>query len=165
MAPSLTTQFHPSVLQNDQNIPSQFIWLKEELRPSQQELNVPVIDLTGFFKGDVAATAHAAEQLRVCCEKHGFFQVTNHGVDEELILQAQNEMDALFSLPVDKKTSLQKRPGTMCGYSGAHSDRFSTKLPWKEMFSIDYDFDNEEEELRVVDFFNNVVGKGFEKTG
>nr|AIF75110.1 gibberellin 20-oxidase [Panax quinquefolius] len=162
---SLTTHFHPSVLQKDQNIPTQFIWPKEELVQTKEELNEPMIDLAGFFHGDVAATAAAAEQLRAGCEKHGFFQVTNHGVDEELIRAAQDEMDSLFKLSVDKKVSLQKMPGSLWGYSGAHSDRFSSNLPWKEMFSFQYDHGSAPEELLVVDYFNNVVGKEFEKTG
>lgn len=152
--------------QKDQNLaPTQFIWPKEDLIQAKEELNAPVIDLAGFLSNDKAATAATAELLRAACMDHGFFQVTNHGVDEAVIQAAHDEIDALFDLPTDEKLRLRRQRGSVWGYSGAHADRFAKNLPWKETYSFRFDHSSGPEEKIVVDYFDTVLGKEFIKTG
>ncbi|KAF8411721.1 hypothetical protein HHK36_004279 [Tetracentron sinense] len=145
------------------NIPSEFIWPHGDLVHTQEELREPLVDLEGFFRGDEVATRQAAEIIKAACLTHGFFQVTNHGVDARLIRAAHDHMDAFFKLPISKKLGARRKPGSMWGYSGAHADRFSSKLPWKETLSFGY-HENSSEPI-VLDYFKSVLGSDFEQTG
>lgn len=155
--------FDSSLLQKQPNLPTQYIWPNGDLVPNQDELNETLIDLNGFFKGDKMETAHAAQLLRAACLNHGFFQVTNHGVDPSLIRAAHQEIDTIFNLPLHKKLSLRRQSGGLYGYSGAHADRFSSKLPWKETFTFGY-HENDSHPI-VVDYFKNFLGEDFQPTG
>ncbi|KAJ6397836.1 hypothetical protein OIU77_018782 [Salix suchowensis] len=155
---------YSSFLQKQANLPTEFIWPVGDLAHNQDELKEPLIDLDGVLKGDELATADAAELVRTACLSHGFFQVTNHGVDSGLIHAAHEEIDKIFKLPLDKKLSTRRNPGDVSGYSGAHAHRYSSKLPWKETFSFGYHGDDGSEPL-VVDYFKSVLGENFEHTG
>uniref|UniRef100_A0A6N2KZ92 Fe2OG dioxygenase domain-containing protein n=1 Tax=Salix viminalis TaxID=40686 RepID=A0A6N2KZ92_SALVM len=155
---------YSSFLQKQANLPTEFIWPVGDLVHNQDELKEPLIDLDGVLKGDELATADAAELVRTACLSHGFFQVTNHGVDSGLIRAAHEEIDKIFKLPLDKKLSTRRNPGDVSGYSGAHAHRYSSKLPWKETFSFGYHGDDGSEPL-VVDYFKSVLGENFEHTG
>ncbi|PQQ13887.1 hypothetical protein Pyn_06391 [Prunus yedoensis var. nudiflora] len=48
-------------LQKQSHVPSNFKWPEEDVVSAQQELNAPVVDLEGFFKGDIVATENAAK--------------------------------------------------------------------------------------------------------
>ncbi|KAJ9177836.1 hypothetical protein P3X46_013004 [Hevea brasiliensis] len=156
--------FDSSVLQKQPNLPTEFIWQHGDLVSDQQdELNEPLIDLNGFLKGDEVETAHAAQLIGAACLNHGFFQVTNHGVDASLIRAAHQEIGTIFKLPLDKKLSVRRQPGGVSGYSCAHADRFSSKLPWKETFSFGY-HGNDSHPI-VVDYFKHFLGEDFQPTG
>lgn len=155
--------FDSSALQKQPNLPTEFVWPHKDLVGNQDELEEPLIDLDGFLKGDEVETAHAAELLRVACLHHGFFQVTNHGIDSSLIRAAYQEIDTIFKLPLDKKLSVRRQPGGVCGYSGAHADRYSSKLPWKETFSFEYNGNHSHPV--VVDYFKHFLGEHFQPTG
>lgn len=156
--------FDSSKMQKQEKLPTEFIWPDADLVRAQQELNEPLIDLDGFFKGDEAATAHAAELIRMACLNHGFFQVTNHGVDLDLIRAAQEDMGAFFKLPLSRKLSVKKKPGELSGYSGAHADRYTSKLPWKETLSFVYCYDSGSKPM-VADYFKTALGEDFEQIG
>jgi len=156
--------FDSSFLQKQANLPTEFMWPHGDLVHNEDELKEPMIDLEGFLKGDEVATAQAAELVRTACLNHGFFQVTNHGVDISLIHSAHEEIGKIFKLPLDKKLSVRRKPGDVSGYSGAHAHRYSSKLPWKETFSFGYHGDDDSVPL-VVDYFKSVLGKDFEHTG
>lgn len=155
--------FDPVLLQKQANFPSKFIWPQGDLVHAQQELEEPLVDLGGVIRGDNVATARAVELVRAACLSHGFFQVTNHGVDASLIRAAYDEMDGIFKMPMNRKLRLCRKPGCMSGYSGAHADRYSSKLPWKETFSFGYR-GNESQPI-VFNYFKSVLGQDFEHTG
>ncbi|KAB1210536.1 Gibberellin 20 oxidase 2 [Morella rubra] len=156
--------FDSALLKKQANLPSEFIWPQEELVHTQaEELKEPLIDLGGFIKGDNVATARAVELIRAACLNHGFFQVTNHGVDASLIRAAYEEVDAIFKMPLSMKLSVRRKPGCVSGYSGAHADRYSSKLPWKETFSFGY-HGNESRHI-VVNYFKSILGEDYEQTG
>ncbi|KAI6691810.1 hypothetical protein NL676_019520 [Syzygium grande] len=158
------TLLFDSLLQKQPNLPKEFTWPHKDLVHTQEELKEPLIDLSGFLKGNEEATSQAAELIRTACTNHGFFQVVNHGVDRGLISAAHNEIESIFRLPTSKKLGMKRRPGGVYGYSGAHADRYSSKLPWKETFSFGF-HKNESSELAVVDYFKSVLGDDFVNTG
>ncbi|GAB4835574.1 hypothetical protein Ancab_000483 [Ancistrocladus abbreviatus] len=160
--------FDSLLLGKQPDIPKEFVWSSgQNSINSQGELNEPLVDLEGFLKGDEEATAHAAELIRAACSSHGFFQVSNHGVDAGLIRAAHDGIDAFFKLPIDHKLRVQRKKGEMWGYSAAHTDRFSIELPWKETFSFGYQFGDcmNSKRSAVVDYFVSLLGQDFEQTG
>lgn len=155
--------FDPVFLQNQPNLPTKFFWPQGDLVHSQEELQEPLVDLGGVLRGDGVATARAVELVQAACLSHGFFQVTNHGVDASLIRAAHDEFDAIFKMPLNRKLRLCRKPGCVSGYSGAHADRYSSKLPWKETFSFAYR--GTESQPIVFNYFKSVLGQDFEQTG
>ncbi|PON71390.1 Gibberellin-20 oxidase [Trema orientale] len=156
-----------SFLQKQKHIPKDFIWPKGDLpliTSAKEELREPLVDLEGFFKGDEMATRAAAELVRQACSSHGFFQVINHGVDPHLIDLAHQHMESFFKLPTSEKLRARKMPGSPWGYSAAHAERFSSRLPWKETLS--FGFHDQDCSVSVVeDYFSSTLGKDFEQTG
>ncbi|KAK7410643.1 hypothetical protein VNO78_01591 [Psophocarpus tetragonolobus] len=145
------------------HVPTNFIWPKEYLVDSQHQLEAPVVDLAGFLIGDDKATHSAAKLISQACLNHGFFQVINHGVDPRLIRQAHHQIDTFFKLPIQRKFTLHKTPGSMWGYSGAHAHRFSSNLPWKETLSFPYHH-NSLDPL-VTHYFKSTIGQDFQQAG
>lgn len=159
--------FDSNLLQKQANMPREFVWPSGDLASSSQreELKEPLIDLGGFMRGDEAAIAGAARLVKEACAKHGFFQVTNHGVDPNLVRAAYDGMDSIFRLPMSRKLSARRQPGGVCGYSGAHADRYTSKLPWKETFSFQHRHQHHHSNSEIVDYFNSVLGEDLENTG
>lgn len=155
--------FDSSSLQKQSELPNEFVW--SDLVDAQQDLNEPLIDLGGFMRGDAEATERAVEQIRKACRSHGFFQVMNHGVDGKLIEAAYEEIDSVFKLSLEKKHSFRRKAAEVAGYSGAHSDRIKSQLPWKETFTFMYEFEGDDSETSVSDYFNSVLGEDFNQTG
>ncbi|KAL0424883.1 UNVERIFIED_CONTAM: Gibberellin 20 oxidase 2 [Sesamum radiatum] len=158
--------FDTTLLEKQPNLPTQFLWPHEDLAyAAEHELPDPPVDLKGFLNGDQEATVFAAAQIRRACLNHGFFQVVNHGVDASLVHAAHQHMDAFFKLPLSTKLRIKREQGSLCGYSGAHADRFSSKLPWKETLSFTYKHANEPTVLDVVNYIKSSLGKEFEGAG
>lgn len=170
--------FDPSMIQTQPTLPKEFIWptAKEGVLNSTQnssnedhELNEPLVDLEGFFKGDEEGTTQAAELINKACVTHGFFQVMNHRVNPGLIRAAHDQLEGLFKLPLEKKLRVQRKAGDLWGYSGAHTDRFSKELPWKETFSFGYHFLDGSSigscKPIVVDYFKSTLGGEFKYAG
>lgn len=153
---------NPCFLKQQPSIPKNFMWPQRDLVHAHDELKEPLIDLGGFLRGDPAATRAAAALVREAGSTHGFFQVTNHGVDPRLIAAAHAHVDAFFKLPLSRKLAARKKSGSLWGYSGAHADRFSSRLPWKETLSFGFHQDND---VSVVAFFESTLGKDFQQAG
>ncbi|KAG6513496.1 hypothetical protein ZIOFF_023826 [Zingiber officinale] len=154
--------FDSSSLRKQTRIPKAFVWPRSDRQVAIEELDAPVVDLHGFLHGDEASTRRAAELVRLACERHGFFQVTNHGVAEQRVRDAMDCTDAFFKLQLPDKLRARRKPGSLWGYSGAHADRFSSKLPWKETLSFGH---HDSDESIVVDYFASTMGKSFDRMG
>ncbi|KAJ9547877.1 hypothetical protein OSB04_020420 [Centaurea solstitialis] len=158
--------FDASVLQHEANIPQQFIWPDHEKPNSQKskELEVPLIDLGGFLSGHSSSAEEASSLVGKACQKHGFFLVVNHGVDANLISDAERYLDLFFELPLSEKQRAQRKAGESCGYASSFTGRFSSKLPWKETLS--FRFLSEENSSNIVkDYFKNTMGPEFVRLG
>ncbi|CAK8579007.1 unnamed protein product [Lathyrus sativus] len=149
-------------LNKEANVPKEFIWSSGDLvETSQGDLDVPIIDLGVISNGDAAALEAVAKVVREACMKHGFFQVTNHGVDQKLIDATNQEFVSLFELPLNRKANAYKAPW---GYSCAHASRYSASLPWKETFTFQYKH-YDQSETQIVDFFTSVLGDDHQHAG
>ncbi|CAH1430319.1 unnamed protein product [Lactuca virosa] len=105
--------FDSLILQHETSIPEQFIWPDHEKPNSQKakELAVPLVDLRGFLSGRASSAKEASVIVGEACKKHGFFLVTNHGVDASLIVDAHRYMDLFFELPFLDKQRVQRKLG------------------------------------------------------
>jgi len=158
--------FDASVLRHQLHIPSQFIWPDEEKAClDEPELFVPFIDLGGFLSGDPVAATEASRLAGEACQKHGFFLVVNHGIDQRLICDAHLYMEHFFGLPLSQKQRAQRKPGEHCGYASSFTGRFSSKLPWKETLSFQYSADKNSSPALVKDYLCSKMGKEFEQFG
>ncbi|XP_022928903.1 gibberellin 20 oxidase 1-like isoform X1 [Cucurbita moschata] len=153
--------FDAAVLRHEQKIPKQFIWPDED-KPTGQcpELEVPLIDLSGFVSGDKDSVGEAIRLVGEACQKHGFFLVVNHGVDSKLIAEAHKYMNEFFELPLCEKQRAQRQAGEHCGYASSFTGRFSSKLPWKETLSFRFSADDSCPNL-VLDYLSAKLGDQF----
>lgn len=79
---------------------------------------IPVIDITLFRTGSEADRARVAAQVKAACEDTGFFVITGHGVDPDVVHALQSDARDFFDLPAGYKTAYGKAEGTdYKGYS------------------------------------------------
>lgn len=127
-----------SVLQSQQSVPAEFFWPEKDVTPSKGDLNLPIIDLSGFLNGDEAKTQLAAKAVREACMAHGTFLVINHGFKSGLAEKALKTSSLFFGLSKDEKLKAYRIPGNISGYTAGHSQRFSSNLPWNETLTLAY---------------------------
>ncbi|KAL8126212.1 gibberellin 20 oxidase 1-like [Apium graveolens] len=157
--------FDSSIIQNELNIPKEFIWPDHEKPCSNTpQLDVPLIDIGGFLSGDPIAAEKASNLVRQACREHGFFLVVNHGVDVNLISDAHKFMDLFFDLPLNEKQKAQRKLGQHCGYASSFTGRFSSKLPWKETLSFEHS-NTKTSSTMVEDYFTCALGQDYAKLG
>ncbi|TQD70730.1 hypothetical protein C1H46_043736 [Malus baccata] len=157
--------FDASVFRYQTEIPSQFIWPDHE-KPCKNtpELQVALIDLGGFLSGDKEAVAKASQLVGEACQKHGFFLIVNHGVDNKLIADAHCYMDDFFGMPLSEKQRAERKAGESCGYASSFTGRFSSKLPWKETLSFSYSAEKGSTNF-IQDYFCDKMGEEFKEFG
>nr|CAB3500359.1 unnamed protein product [Digitaria exilis] len=81
-----------------------------------RSVGLPVVDLAS---PDLRAAAAAVRQA---CVEHGFFYVTNHGVDSTLMESLFAESKAFFDLPMEEKMKLQ-RSSNHRGYTPPYAEK------------------------------------------
>ncbi|GMI90836.1 hypothetical protein HRI_002752900 [Hibiscus trionum] len=64
---TLVNSIHSSFLQNQTNVPKQFLWPKVDLVIAHKELLLPLVDLERCFGGDEPAIQQAADLIRAAC--------------------------------------------------------------------------------------------------
>ncbi|XP_020256789.1 gibberellin 20 oxidase 1-B-like [Asparagus officinalis] len=130
--------FDASVLSRKPDIPTELVWSEKD-RPTSDsfdELDLPVIDLASFFSGNDETALEIAKQVGEACAKHGFFLLTNHGVDEGLLEEAQRRTEGFFRMSLEEKERVKRKAGEIFGYASSFTGRFASNLPWKETLSI-----------------------------
>lgn len=138
-----------ALLHNSQQLPAMFIDAGEKQRPalndfklsssaserSNQSVQIPVIDLELMRSDNPAVRAALVRSVSEACEKFGFFQVVNHGVDQNLVQKCEKEAHRMFELPLDVKERVHRPPGTSFGY-GANTWVNQTVMHWAESFHM-----------------------------
>ncbi|KAJ1286996.1 hypothetical protein BS78_03G395900 [Paspalum vaginatum] len=92
--------------------------------------HIPVIDVGELPGGD------ELKKLRLACEEWGFFQVVNHGVEEELLDEMENLTREFFMLPLEEKEKYPMAPGGIQGYGHAFVFSEDQKLDWCNMLAL-----------------------------
>lgn len=96
---------------------------------------IPVVDLSRLRSTDPTARAALVTDIATACERFGFFQVVNHGVDEALIQRCETEAHKMFELPLDVKERVHRPPQTSFGY-GANTWVNQAVMHWAESFHM-----------------------------
>ncbi len=118
--------------------------MQPPLQPTILSDAVPVIDLSPYFKGNVAERKQVARLIDEACRSIGFLIISGHGVPESLIGDAQRVSRAFFDLPLDvKSTIFSKTPGAYRGYRGLEAsvlaysrDDMDAAPDHRELFSL-----------------------------
>ena len=97
--------------------------------------NVPVIDVSEVLASDLPHKDMAAvAQIRDAASKWGFFQIVNHGVDDELMERFYRDKTAFFARPTAEKASIKRNDTNSKGW---YDDELTkNKQDWKEGFDI-----------------------------
>jgi isopenicillin N synthase-like dioxygenase len=104
---------------------------------------IPVIDLAGYYGGDLAARRALGAQIDQACRDTGFFTVSGHRVPGELVTDLLGVARAFFELPVEEKMKYTAPPDTQLrGYAPFQAHRLArsrgveTPPDLREVFSI-----------------------------
>lgn len=88
---------------------------------------MPIIDLSSL-DGDATARKALATKIKAAAENTGFFYVCNHGIPEDLIQEALEQVKSFFNqAPEDKNRVAFDKAGKFCGYHGVGSTQINNK--------------------------------------
>ncbi|KAE8711068.1 hypothetical protein F3Y22_tig00110303pilonHSYRG00118 [Hibiscus syriacus] len=127
----------PSVqelVRNDpQSVPQRYTQLPAD-RPvvpdiSPLSFDIPIVDFALLAKGDENETG----KLDLACKEWGFFQIINHGVAEEVLLNMKAAIAAFFELPLEEKNKYAQAGNDFQGYGQAYVVSEEQKLDWCDM--------------------------------
>ncbi|KAL6613847.1 hypothetical protein ACP70R_036117 [Stipagrostis hirtigluma subsp. patula] len=94
------------------------------------DAHIPVIDVGELPRDD------ELNKLRLACEEWGFFQVVNHGIDDELLDEMEKVAKEFFMLPLEEKEKYPMAPGGIQGYGHAFVFSKDQKLDWCNMLAL-----------------------------
>ncbi|MEH3075816.1 MAG: hypothetical protein PGN11_21085 [Quadrisphaera sp.] len=87
---------------------------------------VPVIDISALFGDDLEARRRVGKQFDAACREIGFFQITGHGLSDEVIKEVYDTAKAFFAQPLSEKRKVaQPNPKTVRGYTAVGEQAFA----------------------------------------
>lgn len=98
---------------------------------SHDELNIPVIDLSG----DPSEVVH---QVGEACREWGFFQVVNHGVHHDLMRNTKSVWRDFFNQTPEMKEEFANSPATYEGYGSRLGVQKGATLDWSDYFFLHF---------------------------
>jgi isopenicillin N synthase-like dioxygenase len=97
----------------------------EPRTPTLDEM--PIIDLSSL-DGDATARKALATKIKLAAENTGFFYVCNHGIPQDLIQEAVQQIKAFFNQsPEDKDRVAFTKAGKFCGYHGVGTTQINNQ--------------------------------------
>ncbi|KIW10752.1 hypothetical protein PV08_10051 [Exophiala spinifera] len=105
-------------------------------------LEIPVIDISGFLRGDDDAKKACALELRSALENVGFFQICGHSVSSDLQKRFIQSIADFFALPQTEKDKIgQDKSPCNRGYEAIGVERLeeledNSQLEKKEGFTV-----------------------------
>ncbi|XP_071732755.1 jasmonate-induced oxygenase 2-like [Rutidosis leptorrhynchoides] len=125
----------------NQVIPNRYIKPLTE-RPcitrSNDNLNIPVIDLFGLINGDNATQKAIMDEISIACREWGFFQVVNHGINDELVDEVREVWREFFHQPIEVKQEYANTPKTYEGYGSRIGIQKGAILDWSDYYFLNY---------------------------
>lgn len=102
---------------------------------SLANVNIPIIDFSGLYGDDREETMR---QISDACREWGFFQAVNHGVNPQLMDQAQQVWREFFHQPMEVKQSYANSPTTYEGYGSRLGVQKGAILDWSDYYYLHY---------------------------
>ena len=101
--------------------------------PMTDAQTLPVIDVAPLVAG-APERGRVAAQIGEACRAHGFFYVTGHGIDAELVQQLEDLSHRFFDLPEETKMQWRMALGGRAwrGYFPLGGELTSGRPDWKE---------------------------------
>ncbi|KAJ9136698.1 Clavaminate synthase-like protein [Pleurostoma richardsiae] len=102
---------------------------------------IPVIDLADI-DGDLDERKALAGRILRAAETSGFFYIKNHGISENKIQDALEQMQKFFHLPLETKLKIQSNPEiSFYGFNGRGTKRVNpgSSIDRKEGFNMHYE--------------------------
>lgn len=99
-----------------------------------QECELPLIDLEGLKSCDERERLACSAAICKAASKWGFFQVSNHGVDPELLRKMKSEQVRLFDMPFEKKAACRLLNNSYRW--GTPTATCPNQFSWSEAFHI-----------------------------
>jgi isopenicillin N synthase-like dioxygenase len=106
------------------------------------ESEIPIIDLTGIFSGNLEDRQDVAQQIRKAATTNGFMYIKNHGIDESIPEAAYSALLTFFRQDFATKNRANvKQSKYYNGYKPPQSQRInaSESIDHRETFSWTYD--------------------------
>ncbi|KAF6996790.1 hypothetical protein CFC21_013089 [Triticum aestivum] len=91
---------------------------------------LPLVDMARLLDSESSEAETA--KLGSACRDWGFFQLTNHGLDESVVQEMKNNAMQFFRLPLEKKNAVGIRAGGLRGFGHHFSGPSRDKLDWAE---------------------------------
>ncbi|XP_037408287.1 protein SRG1-like [Triticum dicoccoides] len=95
-----------------------------------ESYELPVVDMAMLLDPEFSEAEIA--KLGSACQDWGFFQLTNHGVDETVVQDIKNNTMQFFGLPLEKKKAVAIEAGGLEGFGHHYSRASCEKLDWAE---------------------------------
>ncbi|KAL4324530.1 hypothetical protein GQ457_11G021290 [Hibiscus cannabinus] len=117
---------------NLKDIPSRYIRPEVEFDvvSIDESFQIPVIDMSKLGHDDEQKKLHFA------CKGWGFFQLINHGVEDEVIEKMKTDIQEFFKLPLHEKMACAQVPNNIEGYGQAFVVSEDQKLDWGDMLFL-----------------------------
>ncbi|CBI33968.3 unnamed protein product, partial [Vitis vinifera] len=96
-----------------------------------ESLHIPTIDMRKLMVDD-----DEMEKLHFACKDWGFFQLINHGVEEEVIVKMMMDVQDFFKLSLEEKNAYAQLPNDIEGYGQAFVVSRDQKLDWGDMLFL-----------------------------
>lgn len=96
---------------------------------------VPIIDISELLRDSSAAAARpAVDSIAEACSSWGFFQVTHHGIDSDLIAEVWRQTCAFFMLPIETKLAVLRSRDNPWGFY--HNELTKNQRDKKQVFDF-----------------------------
>ena len=109
---------------------------------TKPELEIPVINISGYLHGDEVARKACAKEIRHAFEEVGFLQIVGHSVSADLQKRFIEVVAKFFALPMSEKAKIsQDKSACNRGYERIGVERLeeiedNTPLEQKEGFTV-----------------------------
>ncbi|KAM3354455.1 hypothetical protein ACQJBY_025249 [Aegilops geniculata] len=95
-----------------------------------ESYELPVVDMARLLHPEFLEAEIA--NLGSACRDWGFFQLTNHGVDETVVQDMKDNTLQFFGLPLEKKKAVAIQANGFEGFGHHYNRASSEKLDWAE---------------------------------